>query len=69
MTFSSPQMLMTSPGVGLGPACLKARKSLLLSLQDGAFQNPMMISQLLPVLNHKTYLNLISPDCQAPRGS
>lgn len=68
--YSTPlalQMLMTSPGVGLGPACLKARKSLLLSLQDGAFQNPMMISQLLPVLNHKTYLNLISPDCQAPR--
>lgn len=70
--YSTPlalQMLMTSPasGVGLGPACLRARTSLLLSLQDGAFQNPMMISQLLPVLNHKTYLDLIFPDCQAPR--
>lgn len=70
--YSTPlalQMLMSSPasGVGLGPACLKARKSLLLSLQDGAFQNPMMISQLLPVLNNKTYLNLISPYCKAPR--
>lgn len=70
--YSTPlalQMLMTSPasGVGLGTACLKAGASLLLSLQNGAFQNPMMISQLLPILNHKTYLDLIFPDCQAPR--
>lgn len=64
-------MLMTSPasGVGLGTACVKAGTSLLLSLQDGAFQNPLMISQLLPILNRKTYLDLIFPDCQAPRGS
>ena len=62
-------MLMTSPasGVGLGTACIKAGTSLLLSLQDGAFQNPLMISQLLPILNHKTYLDLIFPDCQASR--
>lgn len=62
---------MTSPasGVGLGAACLKARASLQASIQGGAFQNPLMISKLLPVLNHKTYLDLIFPDCQAPRGS
>lgn len=70
--YSTPlalQMLMASPasGVGLGTACLKAGASLLLSLQNGAFQNPMMISQLLPILNHKTYLDLTFPDCQAPR--
>ncbi|XP_051021159.1 transcobalamin-2 [Acomys russatus] len=70
--YSTPlalQFLMVSPapGVELGAACLKARASLQTSLQDGAFQNPMMISQLLPVLNHKTYLDLIFPDCQAPR--
>ncbi|KAM5238778.1 transcobalamin-2 isoform 1-T1 [Ctenodactylus gundi] len=70
--YSTPlalQMLMTSPlsGVALGTACLKARAALVASLQDGAFQNALTISQLLPVLNHKTYLDLIFPDCQAPR--
>lgn len=70
--YSTPlalQLLMTSPvpGVKLGLACLQARTALLTSLQDGAFQNALMISQLLPVLNHKTYLDLIFPDCQAPR--
>lgn len=70
--YSTPlalQFLMASPasGVGLGTACLKARASLQTSIQGGAFQNPLMISQLLPVLNHKTYLDLIFPDCQAPR--
>ncbi|XP_004429833.1 PREDICTED: transcobalamin-2 [Ceratotherium simum simum] len=70
--YSSPlalQLLMTSPmrGVQLGKACLKARAALLASLQDGAFQSVLMISQLLPVLNHKSYVDLISPDCLAPR--
>lgn len=70
--YSTPlalQLLMTSPmpGAELGIACLKARTALLASLQDGAFQNVLMISQLLPVLNHKTYLDLIFPDCQASR--
>ncbi|XP_015418320.1 PREDICTED: transcobalamin-2 [Myotis davidii] len=63
------QLLMTSPmpGTELGTACLNARAALLASLQDGAFQNALMISQLLPVLNHKSYVDLISPDCLAPR--
>ncbi|KAL1789986.1 transcobalamin-2 [Sigmodon hispidus] len=70
--YSTPlalQFLMSSPasGVDLGTACLKAGTSLKASIQDGAFQNPLMISQLLPVLNHKTYLDLTFPDCQAPR--
>lgn len=70
--YSTPlalQFLMTSPvpGVELGTACLNARAALLTSLQDGAFQNGLMISQLLPVLNHKSYVDLISPDCLAPR--
>ncbi|KAM6165865.1 transcobalamin-2 isoform 1-T1 [Erethizon dorsatum] len=70
--YSTPlalQLLMSSPmsGVELGSACLKARAALLAKLQDGAFQNAVMISQLLPVLNHKTYVDLIFPDCQAPR--
>nr|KAF6282896.1 transcobalamin 2 [Myotis myotis] len=70
--YSTPlalQLLMTSPmpGAELGTACLNARAALLASLQDGAFQNALMISQLLPVLNHKSYVDLISPDCLAPR--
>lgn len=55
--------------VELSIACLKARAALLASLEDGAFQNVLMISQLLPVLNHKSYVDLISPDCLEPRGS
>nr|XP_004664128.2 transcobalamin-2 [Jaculus jaculus] len=70
--YSTPlalQLLMTSPmpGVELGTACSKAKAALVASLQGGAFQNALTISQLLPVLNHKTYMDLISPDCQAPR--
>lgn len=70
--YSTPlalQLLMTSPipGAELGTACLNARAALLASLRDGAFQNALMISQLLPVLNHKSYVDLISPDCQTPR--
>ncbi|XP_060026325.1 transcobalamin-2 isoform X4 [Lagenorhynchus albirostris] len=70
--YSTPlalQLLMASlrPTVELGTACLKAKDALLASLQHKAFQNPLMISQLLPILNQKSYVDLISPDCEAPR--
>ncbi|XP_022378625.1 transcobalamin-2 isoform X3 [Enhydra lutris kenyoni] len=70
--YSTPlalQLLMNSsmPGEKLGRACLKARAALLASMQDGAFKNVLIISQLLPVLNGKSYVDLISPDCKAPR--
>nr|XP_014339119.1 PREDICTED: transcobalamin-2 isoform X2 [Bos mutus] len=70
--YSTPlalQLLMGSlrPSVELGTACLKAKAALQASLQHKTFQNPLMISQLLPVLNQKSYVDLISPDCQAPR--
>lgn len=70
--YSTPlalQLLVTShmPGVELGIACLKATTALLASLQDEAVQNVLMISQLLPVLNQRSYVDLISPDCLAPR--
>ncbi|XP_069353521.1 transcobalamin-2 isoform X1 [Eulemur rufifrons] len=70
--YSTPlalQMLMTSSTSHLevGTACLKAKAALLASLQNEAFQNALVISQLLPVLNRKTYIDLISPDCLAPR--
>ncbi|XP_011218475.1 transcobalamin-2 [Ailuropoda melanoleuca] len=70
--YSTPlalQLLMNSfmPGAKLGTACLKARAALLASMQDGAFKNVLIISQLLPVLNGKSYVDLISPDCEAPR--
>lgn len=65
------QFLMTSlkPMEEQGTACLKAKAALLDSLQHKAFQNPLVISQLLPVLNQKSYVALISPNCQAPKGS
>ncbi|KAF6278609.1 transcobalamin 2 [Rhinolophus ferrumequinum] len=70
--YSTPlalQLLVTShmPGVELGIPCLKATTALLASLQDEAVQNVLMISQLLPVLNQRSYVDLISPDCLAPR--
>nr|XP_008513858.1 PREDICTED: transcobalamin-2 isoform X1 [Equus przewalskii] len=72
--YSSPlalQFLMTSPmrDMELGTACLKAGAALLAILKDRGFQNVLMISTLLPVLNHKSYVDLISPDCQAPRAA
>lgn len=57
-----------SPTVELGMACLKAKAALQASLQHKTFQNPLMISQL-PVLSQKSYVDLISPDYLAPRGS
>ncbi|XP_073917105.1 transcobalamin-2 [Castor canadensis] len=71
--YSTPlalQLLRASspePGAELGTVCLKAGTALLASIKEGAFQNVLMISQLLPVLNRKTYLDLIHPECQAPR--
>ncbi|XP_013838503.1 transcobalamin-2 isoform X3 [Sus scrofa] len=70
--YSTPlalQFLMTSlkPMEEQGTACLKAKAALLDSLQHKAFQNPLVISQLLPVLNQKSYVALISPNCQAPK--
>ncbi|XP_075390169.1 transcobalamin-2 [Tenrec ecaudatus] len=70
--YSTPlalQFLMTSsvPGVRLGAVCHKAKAALLASLLDGAFPNTMVLSQLLPALNHKSYVDLLSPDCLAPR--
>ncbi|KAM4827457.1 transcobalamin-2 [Thomomys bottae] len=70
--YSTPlalQLLMTStmPIEELATDCLKARTALLASVQEETFQNVHMISQLLPVLNGKTYLDLIFPDCQAPK--
>ncbi|XP_055972508.1 transcobalamin-2 [Sorex fumeus] len=72
--YSTPlalQLLMTSPmpGVELGAACLKARAALVASIQDGNFENVLMISQLLPVLNSRNYVDLLSPDCWAPRAT
>lgn len=50
-------MASLRPTVELGTACLKAKAALLASLQHKAFQNPLMISQLLPILNQKSYVD------------
>ncbi|XP_060048794.1 transcobalamin-2 isoform X2 [Erinaceus europaeus] len=68
--YSTPlalQLLETEHSPGLGAVCSQAKAALVSSLQEGAFQNALVISQLLPTLNHRSYADLLSPDCQAPR--
>ncbi|XP_038619731.1 transcobalamin-2 [Tachyglossus aculeatus] len=64
--YSSPlalQVLMAAEVKDEESACERAGMALVRSLRDGDFQNPVTLSQLLPVLHHKTYLDLIPFDC------
>ncbi|XP_044530183.1 transcobalamin-2 [Gracilinanus agilis] len=68
--YSSPlalQALMAAPSPESELACLRVGGALLKGLQAGAFENPIPLSQLLPVLHHKTYLDLIQLDCNDER--
>ncbi|XP_069789529.1 transcobalamin-2 [Narcine bancroftii] len=47
---------------------LKGRNHLLKEAKRGAFQNPMALSQLLPVLYQKTYLDIQQMDCRGETG-
>ncbi|XP_069070558.1 transcobalamin-2 isoform X1 [Pleurodeles waltl] len=44
--------------------CSKAVEILIESLKQGLFSNPMMMSQLTPVLHRKTYLDISTMDCR-----
>ncbi|XP_044131772.1 transcobalamin-2 [Bufo gargarizans] len=44
--------------------CSKAITALMDGLKEGKFSNPMMMSQLLPVLFQKSYLDVANVDCQ-----
>lgn len=43
--------------------CSKAVEILIESLKQGLFSNPMMMSQLMPVLHRKTYLDISTMHC------
>ncbi|KAG8456200.1 hypothetical protein GDO86_002116 [Hymenochirus boettgeri] len=43
--------------------CPKATNALLESMKQGKFSNPMMMSQLMPVLHHKSYLDIADVQC------
>ncbi|XP_036591645.1 transcobalamin-2 [Trichosurus vulpecula] len=69
--YSSPlalQALMEAPSPESELACLRAGDALMKGLEEGAFQNPMPLSQLLPVLHQRTYLSLMQLDCNDERG-
>ncbi|XP_067406301.1 transcobalamin-2 isoform X2 [Emydura macquarii macquarii] len=63
--FSSPLavQLLIATRMGTEPECTKVMATLLESLE--AFQNPMTMSQLLPVLYGKSYLDIATMECQA----
>ncbi|XP_043835244.1 transcobalamin-2 isoform X2 [Dromiciops gliroides] len=69
--YSSPlalQALMEAPSPVSEVACFQAGAALLKGLQEGAFQNPILLSQLLPILHQRTYLSLMQLDCNDKRG-
>lgn len=51
------------------PEFPKGMDALLGSLEQGHFQNPMIMSQLLPVLNGKSYLDIATMECRAEQGN
>ncbi|KAH1180168.1 transcobalamin-2 isoform X1 [Mauremys mutica] len=65
--FSSPlaMQLLIATGMSKKPECPKGMDALLGSLEQGHFQNPMIMSQLLPVLDGKSYLDIATMECRA----
>ncbi|KAM3939073.1 transcobalamin-2 isoform 1-T2 [Leptodactylus fuscus] len=45
--------------------CSKAITALTNGMKEGKFSNPMMMSQLLPVLFQKSYLDIVNVDCDS----
>nr|XP_023965305.1 transcobalamin-2 isoform X1 [Chrysemys picta bellii]XP_023965306.1 transcobalamin-2 isoform X1 [Chrysemys picta bellii] len=69
--FSSPLavQLLIATGMSKKPECPKGMDALLGSLEQGHFQNPMIMSQLLPVLDGKSYLDIATMECRAEQAS
>uniref|UniRef100_A0A8C8VFB5 Transcobalamin-2 n=1 Tax=Pelusios castaneus TaxID=367368 RepID=A0A8C8VFB5_9SAUR len=59
------QLLIATRWSKQKPECPKVMAALLESLKGGDFQNPMTMSQLLPVLYGKSYLDIASMECRA----
>ncbi|XP_040271938.1 transcobalamin-2 [Bufo bufo] len=65
--YSTPlalQFLLALGGRKDKDICSKAITALMDGLKEGKFSNPMMMSQLLPVLFQKSYLDVANVDCQ-----
>ncbi|XP_072921455.1 transcobalamin-2 [Hemitrygon akajei] len=67
-TYSTPLALQALVATGDKEQWLKGRSYLLQQAKQGAFQNPMALSQLLPVLYQKTYLDIGQMDCHNETG-
>ncbi|XP_069038386.1 transcobalamin-2 [Lepisosteus oculatus] len=63
--FSTPLALQALRAMGARPAlCSSAMAALVTEMGRGTFHNPMALSQLLPALHHRTYLDVRSMACQ-----
>ncbi|XP_062890637.1 transcobalamin-2 [Mobula hypostoma] len=67
-TYSTTLALQALLATGHEEQWLKGRSYLLQKAKQGAFQNPMALSQLLPVLYQKTYLDIGQMDCHNETG-
>lgn len=63
--YSTPLVLQALLATGDTERWLKGKINLLNKSKQGAFQNPMALSQLLPVLYRKTYLDIGQMDCRS----
>ncbi|XP_067911374.1 transcobalamin-2 isoform X2 [Heterodontus francisci] len=61
--YSTSVALQVLLAVGDRERWSKGKKRLLIEAQEGAFRSPMALSQLLPVLYQKTYLDIRQMDC------
>ncbi|XP_048370098.1 transcobalamin-2 [Sphaerodactylus townsendi] len=66
--YSTPlamQFLIAAGVRNKEPECSNGTAALLERLERGSFQNPLVGSQLLPVLHGKSYVDIASMECQA----
>ncbi|MBN3311300.1 transcobalamin-2 [Amia ocellicauda] len=62
--FSTPLAVQALQAVGSeGALCSSAMQVLTTEIGRGTFHNPMAMSQLLPILHYKTYLDVRSMEC------
>ncbi|XP_061458452.1 transcobalamin-2 [Rhineura floridana] len=67
--YSSPLAVQFLIATGMSQECPEAVATLLRSLERGDFQNALIKSQLLPVLQDKSYLDIASTECRDERDS
>ncbi|XP_077163379.1 transcobalamin-2 [Paroedura picta] len=70
--YSSPlavQFLIAAGVRNKEPECPNGVAALLGKLEEGSFQNPLIASQLLPVLHGKSYVDIASLECHTEEDS